>query len=194
MNFHNLLTIALLQLGVLKYHSATNIHDICANTNLCLKQSSGACFIVCCVLFASIPLPAGSSPNCTSNYCLWCWYLCWQLLLNKQLNWLGIKQSPDILEEAILNTECVLSVSASLLYLLTCHVQIHTHVSSCKCHIQQNILMEKDTNPCTLTDCTSNLRVLQHGNSTDLLNLTCGQALKCGCAWSSYLSNIYPVV
>lgn len=173
-----------------------------ANTNLCLKTDFQCIFnSLCCVLLASVPLPVGSSPNCTSNYCLWCWYLCWQLLLNKQLNWLGIELgieqvllSPDILEELILNTGCVLSVSASLLYLLKRRVQLHPHVSSCKCHIQQNISMEKDANPCTLTDSTSNLRVLHHENSTGLLNLTCGQALKTACAWASYLPNIYLMV
>lgn len=173
-----------------------------ANTNLCLKLTSNAFFYsLCCVLLASVPLPMGSSPNYTSNYCLWCWYLCWQLLLNKQLNWLGIELgikhvllSPGILEELILNTGFVISVSASLLYFLTCHVQLHAHVSSCKCHIQQNILMEKDANPCTLTDSTSNQRVMHHENSTELLNITCGQALKHVCAWSSYLSNIYLMV
>lgn len=168
--------MALLQLGVLKSHSATNIHE----TRCKYKFMSKTVFQW---LFHSLLcLCINSTPSCTSNYSLWCWYLCWQLLLNKQLNWVGIKLgikqvvlSPDILEEATLNTECVLSVSASLLYLLTRHVQLHAHVSSCKCHMQQNISMEKDTNPCTLTDSTSNLRVLHHGNSTDLLNLTCAK-------------------
>ena len=63
-----------------------------------------------------------------------------------------------------------------------CHVHLHAHVYSRKCHIQQNILMEKETNPCTLTDSTSNLTVLRNVNLTDLLNEVRGQGLKHGCA------------
>lgn len=76
------------------------------------------------------------------------------------------------------NTVFVLTVSASLLYLLTCHVRLHAHVFLTKCHIPQNILMEIEYNPCTLTDSSSNPTVLRSLNLTDLLNEEHGQGLK----------------
>lgn len=82
--------------------------------------------------------------------------------------------------KACTNAAFVLSVSASLLYLLVSHVHLHAHVSSRKCHIHQNILMEKEANLCTLMDSTTNLTVLCNVNSTDLLNEVCAEGLKHG--------------
>lgn len=72
--------------------NSTNINETPCKYKFMSKIAFQCLFhSLCCVMFVPVPLPVGSSPNCRSNYCLWCWHLCWQLLLNKQLNWLGIK-------------------------------------------------------------------------------------------------------